>query len=89
MLEDAVYLHKDQMSNNSIGRHCGIVQGGFSQCFDYATEPSRRLKEACKANGKIWGEEIGLINFGGTPETQGQGQVHAETPQWGFRLSSW
>ena len=64
--EDAVSLHKDLRSTKSIGMHYGTVRGGISQYFEEVTEPPRRFKEACEKEGKIWGEELGLISIGET-----------------------
>lgn len=64
--EDAVCLHKDLKSRKSIGMHYGTVRGGISQYFEEVTEPPRRFKEACEKEGKVWGEELGLIAVGET-----------------------
>jgi len=64
--EDAICLHKDLKSRKSIGMHYGTVRGGISQYFEEVTEPPRRFKEACEKEGKVWGEELGLIAVGET-----------------------
>lgn len=64
--EDALCLHKDLKSRKSIGMHYGTVRGGISQYFEEVTEPPRRFKEACEKDGKIWAEELGLIDVGET-----------------------
>ena len=64
--EDSLCLHKDLKSRKSIGMHYGTVRGGISQYFEEVTEPPRRFREACEKEGKIWGEEIGLIDIGET-----------------------
>lgn len=64
--EDALCLHKDLKSRKSIGMHYGTVRGGISQYFEEVTEPPRQFKEACVKDGRIWGEELGLLNIGET-----------------------
>lgn len=64
--EDALCLHKDLKSRKSIGMHYGTVRGGISQYFEEVTEPPRRFKEACEKDGRIWGEDLGLLNVGET-----------------------
>lgn len=64
--EDALCLHKDLKSRKSIGMHYGTVRGGISQYFEEVTEPPRRFKEACEKDGRVWGEELGLLNIGET-----------------------
>lgn len=64
--EDALCLHKDLKSKKSIGMHYGTVRGGISQYFEEVTEPPRRFKDACEKEGRIWGEELGLIDIGET-----------------------
>ncbi|KAL6720347.1 hypothetical protein ACLMJK_002268 [Lecanora helva] len=64
--EDAVCLHKDLRSRKSIGMHYGAVRGGISQYFEEVTEPPRRFQEACQKEGKVWGNELGLISIGET-----------------------
>ncbi len=64
--EDALCLHKDLKSRKSVGMHYGTVRGGISQYFEEVTEPPRRFQEACENDGKVWGEELGLIGIGET-----------------------
>lgn len=64
--EDALCLHKDLRSKKSIGMHYGTVRGGISQYYEEVTEPPRRFQEVCKDDGKVWGEELGLLNIGET-----------------------
>ena len=64
--EDALCMHKDLQSRKTIGMHYGTVRGGISQYFEEVTEPPRRFKEACEKDGRIWGEELGLLNIGET-----------------------
>ncbi len=64
--EDALCLHKDLKSKKSIGMHYGTVRGGISQYFEEVTEPPRRFREACEKDGRVWGEELGLLNIGET-----------------------
>ncbi|CAF9904373.1 hypothetical protein IMSHALPRED_000002 [Imshaugia aleurites] len=64
--EDALCLHKDLKSRKSIGMHYGTVRGGISQYFEEVTEPPRRFREVCENDGRIWGEELGLLNVGET-----------------------
>ena len=64
--EDAICLHQELRSRKSIGMHYGTFRGGISQYFEEVTEPPRRFKEACEANGKAWGEELCLIDIGET-----------------------
>ncbi|KAF6223754.1 hypothetical protein HO133_000597 [Letharia lupina] len=64
--EDSLCLHKDLKSRKSIGMHYGTVRGGISQYFEEVTEPPRRFREACEKDGKVWGEELGLLNVGET-----------------------
>lgn len=64
--EDALCLHKELKSKKSIGMHYGTVRGGISQYFEEVTEPPRRFREACEKEGKVWGEEVGLIGIGET-----------------------
>ena len=64
--EDALCLHKDLKSKKSVGMHYGTVRGGISQYFEDVTEPPRRFREACEQDGKIWGDELGLLSIGET-----------------------
>lgn len=64
--EDALCLHKDLKSRKSVGMHYGTVRGGISQYFEEVTEPPRRFKEACEKDGRVWGEELGLLDIGET-----------------------
>lgn len=64
--EDALCLHKDLKSRKSIGMHYGTVRGGISQYFEEVTEPPRRFKEVCEKEGKVWGDELGLLDIGET-----------------------
>lgn len=64
--EDALCLHQELRSRKSIGMHYGTFRGGISQYFETVTEPPRRFKEACEKDGKVWGEELGLIDIGET-----------------------
>lgn len=64
--EDALCLHQELRSRKSIGMHYGTFRGGISQYFEEVTEPPRRFKEACEKYGKIWGEELCLIDIGQT-----------------------
>ena len=64
--EDALCLHKDLKSKKSVGMHYGTVRGGISQYFEDVTEPPRRFREACEKDGRIWGDELGLLNVGET-----------------------
>ena len=64
--EDALCLHKDLKSKKSIGMHYGTVRGGISQYFEEVTEPPRRFREACEKEGRVWGDELGLLNIGET-----------------------
>ncbi|KAL8838919.1 MAG: hypothetical protein Q9170_001956 [Blastenia crenularia] len=64
--EDAVCLHDELKSKKSIGMHYGTFRGGISQYFEEVTEPPRRFQEACKKAGKVWGDEVALINIGET-----------------------
>ena len=64
--EDALCMHKDLKSKKTIGMHYGTFRGGISQYFEEVTEPPRRFKEACEKDGKVWGEELGLLNVGET-----------------------
>ena len=64
--EDALCLHKDLKSKKSIGMHYGTVRGGISQYFEEVTEPPKRFKEVCEKDGRLWGEELGLLGVGET-----------------------
>ena len=64
--EDALCLHKDLKSRKSIGMHYGTVRGGISQYFEEVTEPPKRFKEVCEKDGRLWGEELGLLDIGET-----------------------
>lgn len=64
--EDALCLHKDLQSRKSIGMHYGTVRGGISQYFEDVTEPPKRFRDACEKDGRVWGEELGLLNVGET-----------------------
>ena len=64
--EDALCLHKDLKSKKSIGMHYGTVRGGISQYFEEVTEPPRRFKEVCEKDGRVWGDELGLLGVGDT-----------------------
>ena len=64
--EDALCLHEDLKSKKSVGMHYGTVRGGISQYFEEVTEPPRRFQEACKKAGKVWGEELALMDIGAT-----------------------
>ena len=64
--EDALYLHRDLKSRKSVGMHYGTIRGGISQNFEEVTEPPRRFREACEKAQMVWGEELGLLDIGGT-----------------------
>ena len=64
--DDALCIHKDLKSRKSIGMHWGTVRGGISQYFEEVTEPPRFFREVCEKAGKVWGEELGLLDVGET-----------------------